>query len=149
MRLLRRTWAPLPRDVDPRHPAFWSLKFTREEESRRWLKDTGGAQWLAGADVTWLLMSQSYLNETLLICNKYVAASGANAFSIRAGTAATLAQMHHHGEELCTACDIRRLYMDAPILIRNKNTGEERHRRRRQRRRVEPSSGSCPTRRAN
>ncbi len=86
-------------------------------------------------------MSQKHLNETLLIC-KYVAASGAHAFSIRAGTADTLAQMHHYGEELCSACDIHRLYMDTPILIRNKNTGEERHRRRRQRRRVEPS-GSC------
>ena len=141
VRLLRRTWAPLPRDVDPRHPAFWSLKFMREEESRRWLKDRGAAQRLTWADVTWLLMSQKYLNETLLIC-KYVAASGAHAFSIRAGTAATLAQMHHYGEELCTACDIHRLYMDAPILIRNKNTGEERHRRRQRRRVVEPS-GSC------
>ncbi len=138
VRLLRRNWAPLPRDVDVRNPpAFWSPEFMREEESRRWLKGRGAAQWLTWADVNWV--SSQNLDKTLLIC-KCVAASGAHTFSIRAGTAATLAQMHHYGEQLRTACDICRLYMDMPVLICKRNAREERHRR--QRRRVEPS-GSC------
>ncbi len=91
------------------------------------------------ADVSWVL-SQN-VDKTLLIC-KYVAfPPRAHVFSIRAGTAATLAQMHHYyGEELCTACDICELYMGMPMLIRE-NTREERHRR--QRRRFGEPSGSC------
>ena len=64
-------------------------------------------------------------NKTLLIC-KCVAASGAHVFSIRAGTAATLAQTRRYGEELLitAACDISELYMGMPALIRQ-NTRQE------------------------
>ncbi len=138
-KILRRTWAPLPRDVDVRNPKFWSLEFMREEESQRWLEDTDAAQWLTWADVSWVLSQR--VDKTLPICKYFAFPHRAHVFSIRAGTAATLANMHrYYGEELCTACDICELYMGMPMLIRE-NTREERHRR--QRRRFGEPSGSC------
>ncbi len=139
VRLLRRTWVRLPRDFDVRNPEFWSPELMEEEESRRWLKGKDAAQWLTWADVAWVLRWN--FNKTLLICKYVVAASGAHVFSIRAGTAATLAQTRRYGEELLTACDICELYMGMPALIRQ-NTRQEKHRRGQRRRGGEPS-GSC------
>ncbi len=97
VRLLSRTWAPLPRrDVDVRNPAFWSPEFVREEESQRRFEDRDAAQWLTWADVIWVLSQNA--DKTLLIC-KYMASPRAHVFSIRMGTAPTLAQMHLYGEE--------------------------------------------------
>ena len=77
-------------------------------------------EWLTMAEVNWVLDQRG--GQTLLI-RRAGAASGAPTwrapkFEIRSGTVVALAEMFYYGsEELCTAYDIYKLYMDLPIFI--------------------------------
>ena len=144
-RLLRRKWVPMALPVDVCNPAFWSAQFaTTQEASRQRLAGRSARARLSSLDVDWLFNVGN--NQTTVVLFRSVAASGAARYNIVAGNAVALAQMYFRGEELRTACDIYKLYMDFPILVHKVRHGEKRshhHKvshgeKRNQRRRGEP-----------
>ena len=138
VKLLQRgdVWLPLAPDIDVRDIAFWHQQFVEDEKSREWLADRPPEmKQLSWNNVDWVLRQNK--NQTLLIRRTSVDSASTTRrwqYDIRRGTAVTLAQMYFVGQDLCTAFDIYKLYVDLPVFIRRvshharrKKSGGKRH----------------------